>query len=83
MAKIHRAVGSASSATPCGAACLVLVDVAGVQVGVDRHLLPGIVEGETGATSATRPAPFMITMNWITMRMRKIPNRRSLIAVAK
>jgi len=24
------------------------------------------------ATSATRPAPLVITMNWITMRMRKI-----------
>ena len=35
--------------------------------------LPGIASRvNRAATSATRPAPFVITMNWMTIRMRKI-----------
>ena len=46
---------------------LLLVDQAGVEVGVDRHL-PGIASrGEARRHSAIRPAPLVITTKLITV----------------
>ena len=46
------------------------IERAGVNVGVDRHLLARHrVERETRRTSATRCEPVAITMNWIVIRI--------------
>jgi hypothetical protein len=48
-------------------------DQPGVEVGVDGQLFAGHrVEVKRAATSATRPAPLVMTTNWMTTRIAKI-----------